>query len=125
DHQTVVWIYGLFTNVPGDYVKKPMRECTGDEITREWLFHIGVPVEEIDELAATGAITRPCMMPFITAFFLPRNGTDRPQVVPEGCVNFAFIGQFAESTRDRSEERRVGKECRCRWRTWVVIAHND
>jgi len=39
-------------------------------------------------------------MPFITAFFLPRNGTDRPQVVPEGCVNFAFIGQFAESTRD-------------------------
>jgi oleate hydratase len=100
DHQTVAWIYGLFTDVPGDYVKKSMRECTGEEITREWLFHMGVPVDEIDELAATGAITRPCMMPFITAFFLPRNGTDRPQVVPEGCVNFSFIGQFAESTRD-------------------------
>ena len=40
------------------------------------------------------------MMPFITAFFLPRNGTDRPKVVPEGCVNFAFVGQFAESSRD-------------------------
>jgi len=40
------------------------------------------------------------MMPFITAFFLPRNGTDRPKVVPDGVKNFAFIGQFAESTRD-------------------------
>ncbi|SDR74177.1 oleate hydratase [Microterricola viridarii] len=100
DDQTVVWFYGLFTDVDGDYVKKPMRDCTGEEITREWLFHLGVPVDQIDELAATGAITRPCMMPFITAFFLPRTAGDRPEVVPEGVVNFAFIGQFAESTRD-------------------------
>jgi oleate hydratase len=59
-----------------------------------------VPLGQIAELAATGAITRPCMMPFITAFFLPRNSTDRPRVVPDGVKNFAFIGQFAESTRD-------------------------
>jgi oleate hydratase len=98
--QTVVWFYGLFTDKPGDYVKKAMRDCTGEEITREWLFHLGVPVNEIDEMAATGAITRPCMMPFITSFFLTRNGTDRPKVVPDGVKNFAFIGQFAESTRD-------------------------
>jgi oleate hydratase len=100
DDQTVVWFYALFTDRPGDYVKKPMRDCTGEEITREWLWHIGVPEHEIDELAATGAIARPCMMPFVTAFFLRRNGTDRPKVVPEGVRNFAFIGQFAESTRD-------------------------
>ena len=24
-----VWVYSLFTDVPGDYVKKPMKECTG------------------------------------------------------------------------------------------------
>ena len=36
---------------PGDYVKKPMKECTGKEITAEWLYHLGVPVEEIEELA--------------------------------------------------------------------------
>lgn len=100
EDQTVVWFYGLFTDRPGDYVKKPLRECTGREITAEWLYHLGVPLDEIDELADSGAITRPCMMPFITAFFLPRNGTDRPRVVPEGASNFAFIGQFAESTRD-------------------------
>lgn len=99
-NQTVVWFYALFTDKPGDYLKKPMRDCTGEEITREWLYHLGVPVNEIDEMAATGAITRPCMMPFITAFFLTRNGTDRPKVVPDGVKNFAFIGQFAESTRD-------------------------
>lgn len=100
EDQTVVWFYGLFTGVEGDYVKKALRDCTGEEITQEWLYHIGVPAEEIPELASKGAITRPCMMPFVTAFFLPRNGTDRPQVVPEGCENFAFIGQFAETTRD-------------------------
>jgi oleate hydratase len=34
-------------------VKKPMQECTGEEITQEWLYHLGVPVDEIPELAAT------------------------------------------------------------------------
>jgi oleate hydratase len=100
ESQTVIWFYALFTDRPGDYVQKPMRDCTGEEVTKEWLYHLGVPLDEIDELAATGAITRPCMMPFVTAFFLPRNGTDRPKVVPDGAKNFAFIGQFAESTRD-------------------------
>lgn len=101
DDQTVVWIYGLFTDRPGAYVKKAMRDCTGEEITREWLYQMGVPVDEIDELAATGAITRPCMMPFVTSFFLPRRAGDRPSVVPEHVVNFAFLGQFAETgTRD-------------------------
>jgi len=56
-----------------------------------------VPVEDIPELAATGAITVPAMMPYVTAFFMPRQAGDRPDVVPEGAVNFAFIGQFAES----------------------------
>lgn len=31
---------------------------------------------------------------------MPRNDTDRPKVVPDGAVNFAFIGQFAETARD-------------------------
>ena len=67
-----VWVYGLFTDVPGDYVKKPMKECTGKEITQEWLYHIGVPVEQIPDLAAHSAVCVPTMMPYITAFFMPR-----------------------------------------------------
>ncbi|MGB3697511.1 MAG: oleate hydratase [Gordonia sp. (in: high G+C Gram-positive bacteria)] len=95
--QIVVWVYALFSDVEGDYVKKSIAECTGEEITREWLYHLGVPTDEIDELAATAAKAVPCMMPYVTAFFMPRQAGDRPDVVPEGSVNFAFIGQFSES----------------------------
>ena len=95
--QIVVWFYSLFVDTPGDFVKKPMQECTGEEITQEWLYHLGVPPAEIPELAASGANTVPVMMPYITAFFMPRRAGDRPDVVPDGAINFAFIGQFAES----------------------------
>ena len=98
--QMVAWLYGLFSDVPGNYVKKPMQDCTGEEITREWLFHMGVPADQIDDMAATGAVTHPCMMPFITAQFMPRTVGDRPKVVPDGSVNLAFLGQFAETPRD-------------------------
>ena len=39
-------------------------------------------------------------MPFINAFFQPRKKEDRPLVVPEGSVNFSFLGQFAETPGD-------------------------
>ena len=95
-----MWVYSLFTDKPGDYIKKPMRACTGKEICMEWLYHLGVPEESIEELAEHAANTVPVMMPYIDAFFMPRNDTDRPRVVPEGAVNFAFLGQFAETARD-------------------------
>ncbi|MGV0625555.1 oleate hydratase [Mycolicibacter minnesotensis] len=98
--QIVVWVYSLFVDVPGDYVKKPMQDCTGEEITQEWLYHLGVPEADIAELAANAAKTVPVMMPYVTSFFMPRQAGDRPDVVPEKAVNFAFIGQFAETSRD-------------------------
>ena len=94
-----VWVYGLFTDLEGDYIKKKMRDCTGKEITKEWLYHIGVPVNEIDALAETCTAV-PVMMPYITAQFMPRKFGDRPLVVPKGGVNFAFLGQFAETLDD-------------------------
>ena len=99
DH-CLVWVYALFNDRPGDYIKKPMRDCPGKEICMEWLYHIGVPENQIEELAENSANTVPVMMPYIDAFFMPRNDTDRPKVVPDGAVNFAFIGQFAETARD-------------------------
>lgn len=98
--QLVGWIYGLFSDVPGNFVKKSMKECTGKEICMEWLYHMGVPVDQIEELATSSANTVPVMMPYITAFFMPRAAGDRPNVVPAGSVNFAFLGQFAETSRD-------------------------
>lgn len=98
--QLVGWIYGLFSDKPGNFVKKTMRECTGKEICMEWLYHMGVPEDQIENLAENSAKTIPVMMPYITAFFMPRKAGDRPNVVPEGSVNFAFLGQFAETVRD-------------------------
>ena len=100
DGHCLVWVYGLFSDKPGDYIKKPMRDCTGKEICMEWLYHLGVPEDKIEELASKHANTVPVMMPYITAFFMPRAKGDRPDVVPENAVNFAFLGQFAETARD-------------------------
>ena len=80
--EVCVWVYSLFTDVPGDHVKKPMKECTGKEITAEWLYHLGIPVEDIDRLAGEACNCTPTMMPYITAFFMPRRAGDRPDVIP-------------------------------------------
>ena len=64
------------------YVKKPMRECTGKEITEEWLYHLGVPTDQIPELAENSAVCVPTMMPYITAFFMPRS-----KGRPPGCYS--------------------------------------
>lgn len=77
-----------------------MRDCTGTEICEEWLYHLGVPEDRIGELAQNSANTVPVMMPFASAYFQPRGAGDRPDVVPDGSVNFAFIGNFAETPRD-------------------------
>ena len=96
----LVWLYALSTGKEGNFVKKAMRDCTGEEVCREWLYHIGVPESEIGDLAKNACNTTTCFMPYINAFFQPRKNEDRPKVVPDGAVNFAFIGQFAETPRD-------------------------
>ena len=96
----LIWLYSLSTNKPGNYMKKPMRECTGKEICEEWLYHIGIENEKIEDYAANRCNTTTCFMPYINAFFMPRKESDRPKVVVDGAVNFAFIGQFAETPRD-------------------------
>lgn len=98
--KVLIWLYSLNTNRDGNYVKKAMRDCTGEEVCREWLWHIGVSEDRIDDLAKNACNTTTCFMPYINAFFQPREEKDRPRVVPEGAVNFAFIGQFAETPRD-------------------------
>jgi oleate hydratase len=40
------------------------------------------------------------MMPYITSQFMPRKIKDRPLVVPDGCTNLGFIGQYVEVKDD-------------------------
>ncbi|MEL5988625.1 oleate hydratase [Kurthia gibsonii] len=98
--ELVVWVYALISDQPGNYIKKPITECTGMEIACEWLYHMGVPVNEIEDLARNSCNTVPCYMPYITSYFMPRALGDRPLVVPKGSKNLAFIGNFAETERD-------------------------
>ena len=96
----LVWLYALHTDTEGNYIKKAMRDCTGEEICQEWLYHIGMDESKIKDYSENACNTTTCFMSYINAFFQPRKNVDRPKVVPEGAVNFSFIGQFAETPRD-------------------------
>lgn len=98
-NSVLVWLYALNTNKSGNFVKKPIKECTGKEVCEEWLYHIGLPINEIEKYADI-CNTTTCYMPYINAFFQPRKEKDRPLVVPKNSINFAFVGQFAETPRD-------------------------
>lgn len=98
-NELIVWLYGLYSNTKGNYVKKTMPECDGIELCEEWLYHMGVPESEIKKMAID-ATTIPNHMPYITSYFMPRALGDRPKVVPDKSKNLAFIGNFAETERD-------------------------
>ena len=95
----LVWVYALNTTKPGNFIEKAIKTCTGKEICEEWLYHIGIPTNEIEKYADK-CNTTTCYMPYINAFFQPREEKDRPLVVPKESINFAFVGQFAETPRD-------------------------
>jgi len=96
---TVAWAYALFPDNKGDFIQKRMSDCTGKELWQELLFHLGVDENDMQEYIDE-SIVRPAMMPYVTSQFMPRVLGDRPEVVPEGSVNLAFLGQFAEIKDD-------------------------
>jgi len=93
-----IWAYGLFPDNVGDYVKKKMTDCTGEELLTELLYHWGAK-DQIPTIMKTVKVI-PCMMPYITSQFLPRVKGDRPDVIPQGSTNLAFLGQFTEIADD-------------------------
>lgn len=97
-NRDVLWGDGLFGERIGTYIKKPMCECTGNEIIEEMLYHFNM-LDIKDEVIKHSYIST-CMMPYITSQFMPRKEIDRPKIIPDGCKNLAFIGQFVEVPRD-------------------------
>ena len=94
----VFWGYGLFPDEEGNFVKKKMSDCTGEEILLELWHHLRFD-DQIPLMLKT-ANCIPCMMPFITSQFMPRVKGDRPLVRPTGTTNIAFIGQYCELPDD-------------------------
>jgi len=94
----VLWFYGLHANEHGEKVRKPMHACSGEEVLEEFCYWCGLE-DKFDEIREH-CIAIPTVMPYITSQFMPRRLDDRPQIIPEGSRNLAFIGQFVELPGD-------------------------
>lgn len=96
----VFWGYGLYPDREGNYIKKPMAECSGEEILEELWYHLKVQdlMKPVVESGKVNCI--PVAMPFIDSLFMPCAKGDRPDVLPKGATNFAFLGQFAQVPKD-------------------------
>ena len=91
----VFWGYALHPDRVGNFVAKPMSECSGADILRELCGHLN-----FDLAAMATANCIPCRMPYITSMFMPRAKDDRPLPVPRNSRNLAFISQFVEIPDD-------------------------
>lgn len=93
----VFWGYAMYPINEGDFIKKPMVNCSGQEIMTEILCHLRFPIREHEEEEIIrDSITIPCFLPRMTATLLPRAVSDRPQIIPENMTNLALIGHFVE-----------------------------
>ncbi|MDH3266494.1 MAG: oleate hydratase, partial [Gammaproteobacteria bacterium] len=95
------WGYGLRPDRLGNHVKKKMADCGGAEILEELWYHLKIE-EMMQPVVESGKVVNciPTAMPFIDSLFMPREKGDRPDVLPDGATNFAFLGQFTEIPHD-------------------------
>ena len=98
---SVWWGYGLLPERKGKWSEKPMYQCSGEEILRELLQHLGFKRDEpTTEAIVSSSICIPCNMPYVNNIWLPRRSGDRPPVVPEGVTNLGLLGQYVELEKD-------------------------
>lgn len=58
-----MWFYGLHANNCGTYVKKPMTQCSGEEIMREFLYYCGIQDKiEVSDLPKVNPLKLPQTM---------------------------------------------------------------
>jgi oleate hydratase len=88
----VVWGYSLYPERDGDFVCKPMLDCSGEEILLELLQHLQFPHDPI----LPDAITIPMIQPLATSSSINQLPCDRPLVAPAITTNLAFVGPFTE-----------------------------
>ena len=100
DDVKILWGYGLYPDRKGNFIDKTMAECCGSEIMEELYFHLKIQDLMKPATHAGRVNCIPVAMPFIDSLFMPRERGDRPDVVPPGSTNFAFLGQFAEAPKD-------------------------
>ena len=101
----VFWGYGLTVDAPGNFVGKPMSECSGREIMTEMLGHLRIEAE------AAAILDSLHLHPLHDALHhqpVPAARAGRPAAGrARGGDNLAFIGQFCEHARRRGVHRRI------------------
>jgi oleate hydratase len=96
----VFWGYALYPDKKGDFINKRMSDCNGEEILQELWYQLKIQ-ELMKPVVDAGKVNCiPVAMPFIDSLFMPCAKGDRPDVLPAGATNFAFLGQFAEVPDD-------------------------
>jgi oleate hydratase len=95
-HAAVMWGYSIYPEERVD--GKEMWRLTGEQILTELVRELGFDDHLSQILEESECI--PCRLPHANSVWMNRNHADRPEVVPAGAVNFAFIGQFCEMPKD-------------------------
>ncbi len=95
DNVSLSWGYGLGSEERGNFVKKKMSECSGEEILKEIIHHLGF--EEHMDAIMNSATCIPCVMPYITSLFLPRKKVIDRQLCPSVISISRFWGNSAKS----------------------------
>ncbi|MBT8411644.1 MAG: oleate hydratase [Octadecabacter sp.] len=95
----VIWGYALRHDQRGRFCGVPMTEATGPQILDEIAGFLGLDAETRARVFGEPTVIG-CRMPVITSQFLTRARGDRPEVRPEGALNYACMGQFVELPDD-------------------------
>lgn len=96
ENAPLIWGYALSPSREGNFIRKPMSSCTGEEVLMEVLGQMQFPLGPILE----HSVTVTSLMPLATAQYLTRDDGDRPNTVPDNVQNMALIGQFVELPDD-------------------------
>lgn len=95
DDVTVISCYGVNVTAEGRYIDKEMRHCSGAELLFELVKYLKLE-DRWDEITEDIINVIPCAMPYAAASSLPYADDDKPLIVKDKNINFAFIGQFAK-----------------------------
>jgi oleate hydratase len=88
----VIWGFATSPARRGDYLAKPMLQCSGREIMTEILRHLNMQAMPLHQ----NTVTIPRIMPRMTASLLARVPSERPVVIPKDTCNIGLVGQFVE-----------------------------
>lgn len=88
----VLWGFALLPELPGDYIKKPMVQCSGADITAELMRHLNLSPRTIFQRT----VTIPRVMPRMSSLLLAHSGDERPKPIVPEITNLGLVGEFVE-----------------------------